>query len=133
MISLVSKAFTKVFGSRNERLLKQYRRRVEQINAMEPQIRRLTDPQLCAKTAEFQRRSAEGERVAAMLPQIMAVTREVMDRAVGIRNIFNPEHPFDPQTLPESARPLYNQVLRKMEDLPPIEVLGQSEPVPPWM
>ncbi len=133
MISLVSKAFTKVFGSRNERLLKQYRRRVGQINALEPQIRRLTDPQLWAKTAEFQRRSAEGERVAAMLPQIMAVTREVMDRAVGIRNIFNPEHQFDPQTLPESARPLYNQVLRKMEDLPPIEVRGQSEPVPTWM
>src|SRR5688572_15760223 len=81
VVASLSKAFTKVFGSRNERLVKSYRRRVEQINALEPQTRKLTDAELKAKTAEFRERVAKGTKIAEIMPEIMAVAREAMDRA----------------------------------------------------
>jgi preprotein translocase subunit SecA len=132
VIEYISKGFTKVFGSRNERLLKAYRRRVEQINALEPQVRVLTDPQLRAKTEEFRRRFSEGEKISALLPQIMAVAREAMDRSVGIRNIFNPQHHFDPAALPSDLQPLYHQLKQQADALEPATVLG-GEPAPGWM
>src|SRR6476619_1673253 len=52
---------TKIFGSRNDRLLKQYRRTVEQINALEAGLEKLSDEQLRAKTQEFRERLAKGE------------------------------------------------------------------------
>src|SRR5687767_539867 len=124
VVNAIGKAITKVFGSRNDRLLKGYTRRVQQINALEPEVRRLTDLQLKAKSQDFRDRITKGERVAAMLPEIMAVAREVMDRAVGIRNTFNPEAGFDPSRLPEPARALYEQTRAQMEATPPVAELG---------
>ena len=106
VIALASKAFTKVFGSRNERLIKAYTTRVEQINALEADVRGLTDAQLRAKTQEFRDRVAQGEKMTDMMAEVLAVAREAMDRAVGIRNIFNPEHQFDPGKLPDTVRGL---------------------------
>ena len=80
VIALASKAFTKVFGSRNERLIKAYTNRVERINALEPQARVLTDAKLRAKTQEFHERIAQGEEMANMMPEVLAVAREAMDR-----------------------------------------------------
>ncbi|MFO1299355.1 MAG: preprotein translocase subunit SecA [Burkholderiaceae bacterium] len=77
---------TRIFGSRNERLLKGYRQSVEQINALEPRIMQLTDEQLAGKTAEFRQRAAGGEAIDALLPEAFAVCREAARRVLGMRH-----------------------------------------------
>ncbi|MBP9539699.1 MAG: hypothetical protein KBE67_01730, partial [Vitreoscilla sp.] len=62
----------KVFGSRNDRLLKQYRKEVAKINALEPQMQALSDEELQAKTAEFKQRLAEGSSLDALLVEAFA-------------------------------------------------------------
>ena len=128
----VGKAFTKVFGSRNDRLLKKYRTRVQRINQLEPEIRKLTDPELRDKTQSFRDRLGKGETMAQLIPEALAVAREAMDRAVGIRNILDPEQHFDPGRLPESAREMYAEVRARADALEPIEVTG-GEPAPGWI
>ena len=61
---------TKIFGSRNDRLLKQYRKTVNRINAMEPEYEKLSDEQLRAKTQEFKDRVAKGESLDLSLIHI---------------------------------------------------------------
>ncbi len=90
VVQYISKPFVKVFGSRNDRLLKRYARRVIEINALEPEIRKLTDSQLKTKTEGFRQRFQDGASIDSMQAEVMAVAREVMDRSVGIRNILNP-------------------------------------------
>ena len=75
-----------IFGSRNERLLKQYRKTVVQINALEPAIEKLTDAELRAKTDEFKDRYAKGETLAQLLPEAFAVVRAGSKRALGMRH-----------------------------------------------
>ena len=75
-----------IFGSRNERLLKQYRKTVVQINALEPAIEKLTDTELKAKTDEFKGRFAKGETLQQLLPEAFAVVREGGKRALGMRH-----------------------------------------------
>ncbi|MBB2484635.1 preprotein translocase subunit SecA [Mitsuaria sp. WAJ17] len=77
---------TKIFGSRNERLLKQYRRIVQQINALEPQMEALDDEALRAKTQAFKDRIAKGETVDQLLPEAFAVVREGGKRALKMRH-----------------------------------------------
>ena len=77
---------TKIFGSRNDRLLKQYRRRVEQINALEPQFEKLSDDELRGKTQEFRERVAKGEALDALLPEAFAVVREGSKRIMKMRH-----------------------------------------------
>ncbi|OJX05644.1 MAG: preprotein translocase subunit SecA [Burkholderiales bacterium 70-64] len=77
---------TKIFGSRNERLLKTYRKTVAQINALEPRIMQLDDEQLKAKTAEFRQRLADGATVDDLLPEAFAVCREAARRVLGMRH-----------------------------------------------
>ena len=59
--NIINRSLAKVFGSRNDRLIKAYRERVLAINALEPAVRALTDSQLKAKTAELRERLAKGE------------------------------------------------------------------------
>ncbi len=75
-----------IFGSRNERLLKQYRKRVVAINAMEPTIVALSDDALKAKTQEFKDRFQKGETLDQLLPEAFAVVREAGKRALGMRH-----------------------------------------------
>src|SRR6187549_1036546 len=77
---------TKIFGSRNDRLLKQFRRNVEQINALESGLEGLSDEQLRAKTGEFRVRLAQGEEVDALLPEAFAVVREASKRVMKMRH-----------------------------------------------
>jgi preprotein translocase subunit SecA len=71
-----SKALTKVFGSRNDRLLKRYRRVVEQINAMEPQVSVKTDAELRERTQEIRRLITSGKvRPAEAMPEAFAIIR----------------------------------------------------------
>ncbi len=77
---------TQIFGSRNERLLKQYRKTVTQINALEPSLEKLSDEALRAKTDEFKTRVANGETLDALLPEAYAVVREASKRVMKMRH-----------------------------------------------
>ena len=77
---------TKIFGSRNDRLIKQYRRKVAAINKLEPEIKALSDEQLKAKTAEFRQRLADGASLDSLLPEAFAVVREASFRVLGMRH-----------------------------------------------
>jgi preprotein translocase subunit SecA len=77
---------TKIFGSRNDRLLKQYRKTVAIINGMEPQFEAMTDEQLKAKTQEFKDRYAKGEALDALLPEAFATVREASKRVMKMRH-----------------------------------------------
>lgn len=83
---MLSNLAKKVFGSRNDRLLKQYRKTVAQINALEPKMQALSDEELKAKTTEFKERSANGESLDSLLPEAFAVCREASVRTLGMRH-----------------------------------------------
>ena len=77
---------TKLFGSRNDRLLKQYRKTVARINAMEPDYEKLTDDELRGKTLEFKERATKGESLDDLLPEAFAVVREGSKRIMKMRH-----------------------------------------------
>ncbi|MFZ6814059.1 preprotein translocase subunit SecA [Undibacterium sp. Rencai35W] len=77
---------TKIFGSRNQRLLKQYQKTVRDINALEPKLEALSDEALQAKTAEFKTRVENGETLDAILPEAFAVCREASKRVLKMRH-----------------------------------------------
>jgi preprotein translocase subunit SecA len=76
----------KIFGSRNDRLIKQYSQTVKRINALEPAIEALDDEGLRAKTDEFRQRHAGGESLDDLLPEAFAVVREASKRSLGMRH-----------------------------------------------
>jgi preprotein translocase subunit SecA len=76
----------KIFGSRNERLIKKYSHTVRAINALEPQVAALSDEQLRAKTDEFKQRIAQGATLDELLPEAFAVVREAGKRALNMRH-----------------------------------------------
>ncbi|ALO35977.1 preprotein translocase subunit SecA [Colwellia sp. MT41] len=77
---------TKIFGSRNDRLLKQMSKEVDKINALEPVLEVLSDEELKAKTTEFKERCAQGESIEQLLPEAFAVVREASKRVFGMRH-----------------------------------------------
>ena len=83
---MVSSLLKKIFGSRNDRLLKQYRKTIERINELEPQTAALSDEQLAAKTVEFRQRFEQGATLDDLLPEAFAVVREGGKRALGMRH-----------------------------------------------
>ncbi len=83
---MLPRLLTQIFGSRNERLLKQYRRVVQQINALEPQFERLSDAELKAKTDEFRERHAKGEALDELLQEAFATVREAGKRTLKMRH-----------------------------------------------
>ncbi len=83
---MVSKLLSKVFGSRNDRLLKQMNKVVAQISALEPEIQELSDEELRAKTDEFRQRLADGTKVNDLLVEAFAVVREAGKRALDMRH-----------------------------------------------
>ncbi len=83
---MISGLLKKIFGSRNERLIRQYSQTVRRINALEPEISALSDEALRAKTVEFRQRVADGEALDALLPEAFAVVREAGKRVHGMRH-----------------------------------------------
>ncbi|MFI4921201.1 MAG: DEAD/DEAH box helicase, partial [Gammaproteobacteria bacterium] len=83
---MVASLFRKVFGSRNERLLRGMRRSVERVNALEPAMQALSDDELKAKTEEFRKRHTAGEELDALLPEAFACVREAARRHLGMRH-----------------------------------------------
>jgi len=83
---MISGLLKKIFGSRNDRLIKQYSQIVRQINALEASTAALSDDALRAKTDEFKARHAGGETLDALLPEAFAVVREAGKRVLGMRH-----------------------------------------------
>lgn len=83
---MIGKALTKVFGSKNDRMIKEMRQVVSRINDLEPRIRELDDQQLAAKTVEFKERIAKGESLDDLLVEAFAVVREAGLRVLGERH-----------------------------------------------
>lgn len=79
---MVMKVFSKIFGSRNDRLVKRLRKTVEQINLLEAEYEALTDDALSGKTVEFRQRLAEGTRLDELLPEAFATVREASKRVL---------------------------------------------------
>ena len=77
---------TKIFGSRNDRLIRQYRKKCAAINKLGPEMEKLTDDELKHKTVEFRERLAKGEDLQALLPEAFAVVREASTRVLGMRH-----------------------------------------------
>jgi hypothetical protein len=73
--TMLNSLLTRVFGSRNERLLRQLQRSVNKINALEAEMQKLSDAELQAKTPEFQQRVQAGESLDKILPEAFAVCR----------------------------------------------------------
>lgn len=83
---MIGKVLTKVFGSKNDRMIKEMRQIVSKINDLEPQIQELDDTQLAAKTVEFKERIANGELIDDLLVEAFAVVREAAFRVLGERH-----------------------------------------------
>ncbi len=89
---MLNRLLTSVFGSRNDRFVKQLEKIVAKINALEPQMEALSDAELQAKTPEFKTRIANGESLDKILPEAFAVCREASKRVLGMR-------PYDVQLI----------------------------------
>ena len=83
---MINSLLTRVFGSRNDRLLRQLNRIVAKINALEPELEKLSDTELQAKTPAVRERIAAGESLDKLLPEAFAVCREASRRVMGMRH-----------------------------------------------
>ncbi len=83
---MLNSFLTRIFGSRNERVLRQLGKSVAKINALEPEFQALSDEQLRGKTAEFRQRLAAGETLDGLLPEAFATVREAARRVLGLRH-----------------------------------------------
>ena len=83
---MIGSVLTKIFGSKNERILKEIKPIVDKINSLEPEIQKLDDAGLAAKTVVFKERFAKGESLDDLLPEAFAVTREAAYRVIGERH-----------------------------------------------
>ncbi len=115
MAMTFNKVLTKVFGSRNERMLKRLRKVVEEVNALEPKVAALNDVQLRERTQEIRKLLTTGKlRAPEVMPECFAIIRESMDRNIGIRAIFDPENHFDPDKLDDAMLEVYDSVQRQL-------------------
>jgi preprotein translocase subunit SecA len=83
---MIGSTLTKIFGSKNERILKDIQPLVDKINSLEPDIQKLDDAALAAKTVTFKERVSKGEPLDDLLPEAFAVTREAARRVIGERH-----------------------------------------------
>jgi preprotein translocase subunit SecA len=115
-----NKLFVRIFGSRNERLLKHYRRAVEGINQREAEVSVKTDDDLRARTLELHEglmsRKLTREEV---MPEAFAIIREAMDRNIGLRTVFATDlgefqAKFDPAVLDPAARKIFDEIQQRI-------------------
>jgi preprotein translocase subunit SecA len=83
---MISNLASKIFGSRNDRIIKRHNKTVQIINQLEPEFEALTDEQLAAKTLEFRQRHADGETLDQLLPEAFATVREAGKRVLNMRH-----------------------------------------------
>ncbi len=135
-IPFIGPILNKIIGTRNDRFVKKYTQRVNEIGALEAGVITLTDAELRGKVLELRKKVDDGAKADDLIPEAFAYAREAMDRAVGIRNIFNPKAGFDPSQLSAPLHAMYDKIKAEMEARPPAEPTGEwqgcSEPVPGW-
>ena len=83
---MLNALFTKLFGSRNERVVKKMGKTVDQVNALEDAIKALSDEELMAQTTKLKKRFSDGETLDALLPEAFATVREASVRTLGLRH-----------------------------------------------
>jgi len=83
---MIGKIFRVFFGSKNDRELKRMRKLVNKVNALEPEVEKLSDEELKAKTTEFRERYSKGETLDKLLVEAFAVVREASKRVMGMRH-----------------------------------------------
>ncbi len=83
---MISNLASKIFGSRNERIIKRHRKTADAINQLEPDFEALSDEQLAAKTVEFRQRYSDGETLDQLLPEAFAAVREAGKRVLNMRH-----------------------------------------------
>ena len=83
---MLNSLLTRIFGSRNERLLRQFQKNIDRINSYEPEMEKLSDDALRGKTEEFKARVEKGESLDQILPEAFAVCREASKRVLGLRH-----------------------------------------------
>ncbi|MBX3363920.1 MAG: preprotein translocase subunit SecA [Phycisphaeraceae bacterium] len=138
-IPIIGPLMNKLIGSRNERFVKRYWTRVEAINALEPKIRQMSDEQLRSMLGVLRAQRDAGAGVDDLLVESFAVAREAMDRAIGIRSIFNPAvaSRFEADKLPGNLKKLYIETKERLDGLgtrPPTDaLLGCTQPVPAYV
>ncbi len=109
------KILTKIFGSRNDRIIRDLRFHAENITKIGETIAQLDDEQLRGKTTEFKTRLSEKESLDDILPEAFAVMREVADRRLGNWNVFKSEFNFDKTKLIHN-QDIYNKTLEQLND-----------------
>ena len=126
---MIGSALTKIFGSKNERTLKEVQPIVNKINSFEPEIQKLSDAGLAAKTVEFKERFTNGESLDDLLPEAFAVTRDNIEHAPENRR---PDGPDGSIRTPQ----LGNQRPRQCDTIRPRDrrrdLLLAKKPVEPW-
>jgi preprotein translocase subunit SecA len=138
-IPVIEPLLNLIIGTRNERFVKKYTRNADDIGKLEVATRQLSDAQLRGKLTEFRTRIDQGAKPESLLVEAFSVAREAMDRAVGIRNIFNPKfaEQFDAGRLPSSARAIYEQLKGELGRMQPFEPAGEFQgcegPVSPYL
>ncbi|MCB9840676.1 MAG: preprotein translocase subunit SecA [Phycisphaeraceae bacterium] len=123
-IPLIGPILNRIIGTRNDRFVKRYTTRTEQITALEPEMRKLDDEALRVKVKGFRDRFDKGEKLDDLQIEAFAVAREVMDRSVGIRKLFSPEHKFDPSVMPADVRAVYDKTKAEMDAKEPSQPTG---------
>ncbi|MCG3180623.1 MAG: Protein translocase subunit SecA [Phycisphaerae bacterium] len=114
LLDRIAAFFTKIFGSRNERLVKRYLDRAAAVSELEPQFRAFTDDQFAARTADLRQRVAKGATLDSVLSEAFANLREAMDRYVGIRNVFRTPDAYDLTQMDPGQRVIYDQTMARL-------------------
>ena len=117
MIDKVTKILLKIFGSRNERMIKAYSVIADRAGEFEEQIRNLDDQALRAKTDEFKAAIKAGTSPENILPEAFAVVRETSDRYLGLRNVLVDEYKFDASRLSDSGRTIFQDLKRQLAEV----------------
>jgi len=137
-IPFIGPILNKIIGTRNDRFVKAYTRRVNAINDLEPKMAALTDAQLRDIVNSLRKRHDAGGTADDLLVEAFAAAREGMDRGVGIRSIFNPKYNFNPAIFNDARlSEVYLQLKAQMESQPPLppagDWAGYQEMIPGWM
>ena len=109
-IAGISKFLQKIFGSRNERLLKTYWKMAEQVKELEDRYQQMSDAELRQMTGRFRERLANGENPENVLPDAFSAIRETSDRYLGFRNALRDEYEFDVSKLSGSTRAIFDSL-----------------------
>ena len=112
----ISEFLQKIFGSRNERMLKDYWHMVEQVNELEPKYRQMSDSDLSETTGRLRKQLDGGQTELDILGDAFAAVREASDRHLGVRNVLVGEYDFDPAQLSGDSRATFEKLKTRLSE-----------------